>query len=135
MVGISNYLAQELGDHWLRDQAFTPPSTIYVALFTAAPTDAGGGTEVTGGSYARVSTDPATDWDAFSSTGQSANTNAIIFATATAGWGTVVAFGLYDAASGGNLLAWNSLTVSEVVNNGNTARFAVGALTVDQNPS
>src|SRR2546430_1282707 len=32
---------------------YSPPA-IYIGLFTAAPTDAGGGTEATGGSYARV---------------------------------------------------------------------------------
>jgi len=49
MASISDYYENKIIDHMLRGQAFTPPSTIYLALYTVAPTDAGGGTEVSGG--------------------------------------------------------------------------------------
>jgi hypothetical protein len=87
--------------------------TAYVALYTTAPTDdtGAGAVEVSGGGYARVATASAT-WNA-ASTGTDpttlANAQAITFATASANWGTVVAFGLYDASSAGNLLAWDWL--------------------------
>lgn len=109
------------------------PITVYVGLFSAAPTDAGGGTEAVGGSYARVALPIAdTTWNAPSgSPSATANTGVITFPTSTATWGgTMTHFGIFDAASGGNLLAWNILTQSQVVGNtGITPSFAAGALT------
>jgi hypothetical protein len=94
---------------------FTEP-TAYIALFTTAPTDdtGTGAVEVSGGAYARVATTQGTTgtWAAASTTTDpttEANALAITFPTATANWGTVVAFGMYDAATGGNLLAWDWL--------------------------
>jgi hypothetical protein len=96
-------------------------------LFTAAPTDAGGGTEVTGGSYARVSTAPA-DWTAAAS-GALENSAVITFPAPTANWGTVVAFAIMDASTSGNMLYWGDLTTARTINNGDGApSFAAGAL-------
>ena len=105
--------------------AFTLP-TAYVALYTAAPSDAGGGTEVTGGAYARKVT-AGTDWNA-SASGSISNANAITFVTPTASWGTVTHFGVFDALTVGNLLFWAVLTASQAVGTGNTVSFAAGAL-------
>jgi len=128
----ADYLENELLDHVLGNSAYTAPATVYVALYTVAPTDAGGGTEVTGGSYARVAvTNNATNWPAASG-GAKSNGTAITFPTATADWGTVVAMGILDAATGGNLLYWADLTASKTVNNGDTASFAVGELDVTE---
>lgn len=102
--------------------AFTP----YLALFTVAPTDAGGGTEVTGGSYARVAVDGNFG---NASGGSSSNTTQISFPTATASWGTVVSFGIYDASTAGNLIRWANLTTSRTISSGATPIFAVGQLT------
>lgn len=121
----SDFLENKLLDHQLGKTAYTMP-TVYVGLFTAAPSDTGGGTEVTGGSYARKST-AGTDWNAASG-GSSSNANAITFVTASASWGTVTHFGLFDAASAGNLLRWNALTASKTIGSGDTASFAAGAL-------
>lgn len=108
---------------------------LYFALFTAAPSDSGGGTEVSGGSYARVQYDPSdSNWSAPSGgNGQTQNSNAITFPTATADWGTVVAVGVFDASTGGNLLVHGSLTTSKTVQNGDTAKFDPNnfTLTVD----
>jgi hypothetical protein len=99
---------------------------IWVGLYTAAPSDAGGGTEVTGGSYARKSTAGA-DWSA-ASAGSANNANALTFVTATASWGTVTHFGLFDASTAGNLIRWAALTTSKTVGSGDTASFAAAAL-------
>jgi hypothetical protein len=107
----------------------TTPLTAYIALFTVAPSDSSGGTEVTGGSYARVSS--AGKW-ATPSAGSVATNAAITFATASAGWGTVVAFAVMSASSGGSVLMWGDLTVSKAVNNGDTASFASGAITLTE---
>ena len=121
----SNYAENELLDHLLGTGAAFAQPTPYIALYTVVPTDAGGGTEVSGGGYARETA-------AFSaaSGGATSNSGAISFTTATADWGTIVAFGIFDAASGGNLLAWGDLTENKTVNNGDTISFAIGDLDV-----
>lgn len=126
----SDYLEGKVLDHLLGRTTYTAPATVYVALYTTAPADAGGGTEVSGGSYARKAvTNDATNWPAASG-GSKANGTAIAFPEATANWGTVVAWGLFDASSGGNLLYWGTLTQNQAVNSGSTASFAIGALTI-----
>jgi hypothetical protein len=128
----SDYLENELLDHVLGNAAYSAPATVYVALFTSAPTDAGGGTEVSGGSYARVAvTNNDTNWPAASG-GAKSNGTEITFPDATADWGTVVAFAIFDAASDGNMLYWAELTQSKTVATGDTAKFAVGELDVTE---
>lgn len=121
----SDFLENEILDHVFRNSAYTPAVTVYVALFTAAPTDAGGGTEVTGGSYART----AVTFGAASG-GAISNSADVNFPTATANWGTVVALSIMDASSGGNFLAWGDLTSSKVVNSGTQARILAGDLDI-----
>lgn len=132
MAGKSDYLENELLDHWLGAAAYTAPATVYAALFTATPSDSGGGTEVTGGSYARVAvTNNATNWPAASG-GSKSNGTDITFPQATADWGTVVAFALFDAPTSGNMLVWGPLTASRAVNSSDTPSFATGTLTVTE---
>lgn len=104
--------------------------SVWVGLFTAAPSDAGGGTECTGGSYARKSTAGA-DWAAAAS-GATSNANAITFVTPTGSWGTATHFGLFDAATAGNLLRWAILTTPQAIGTGNTVSFAVGELDITE---
>lgn len=126
MGSFSNFLELELLDHVFGAAAYTAPATLYFALFTVTPSDSGGGTEVAGGSYARVGmTNNATNFPAASG-GAKSNGVAITFPAATAAWGTVVAMGVFDAGSGGNLLAWGALTTSKTISNGDTASFPIG---------
>jgi hypothetical protein len=141
MDGMSDYLENKLTDFLFRGQSFSAPATMYIALFTAAPSDSGGGTEVSGGSYARVAvtgslanwagTQSAGSTTASSGTGgQTSNNNAITFPAPTGNWGSCGWFGIFDASSSGNLLFWAALTVAKTVNNGDAApSFAAGALT------
>jgi len=129
MAGKSDYLENKILDFLLGGVSYTPPSTVYVALFTAAPTDAGGGTEVSGGGYARVAVANNTTNFPTASNGTKSNGTTITFPTATADWGTVVAVGIFDAATGGNLLFWANLSTSKTIQNGDTAQFAAGSLT------
>ena len=128
---LSDFAELELLDHLFGNAAYTAPATLYVSLFTAAPTDAGGGTEVTGGSYARVAvTNNATNWPA-AAAGAKSNGTVITFPTPSANWGTAVAFGIHDAATSGNLLAWATLASNRVINNGDGApKFAIGDLDI-----
>ena len=124
----SNYLENKVLDHVLGGGDYTRPATVYVALYTVAPSDTGGGTEVSGGSYARVAvTNNSTNFPAASG-GAKSNGTEITFTTATASWGTVVAFGIFDAATSGNLLLWADLTANKTIDSGDTAKFAVGDL-------
>lgn len=114
MAGFTDYLEKKILDLIFSDTAYSVPATLYFGLFTVAPADDGtGGTEVTGGSYARVSvTNNSTNFPAATEGDPSVKQNgtAITFPTATADWGTVVAMGVWDASSGGNLLVWSPLT-------------------------
>lgn len=124
----TDYLENALLDHVLRNTAYASPATIYVGLFTTMPADDGtGGVEVTGGSYARQSV-------TFSAAagGSTANSALVTFPTATAGWGTVLGIGLFDASTGGNLLYYGALTASKTVGIGDTISFAASALTVGE---
>lgn len=128
----SNFLENELLDHVLGAATYTPPATVYIALFTAAPTDAGGGTEVTGGDYARVSvTNNDTNWPAASS-GVKNNGTEITFPTASANWGTIVAMGIFDASSGGNLLFWGDLSMSVAIDTSDTFTFPIGNVEITE---
>jgi hypothetical protein len=120
---LSDYLEDALLDHFLGTTAYTAPSAVYVALYTAAPTDAGGGTEVSGGSYARQSA----AFDAASS-GATANTSNIDFSNMPAC--TVTAVGVFDASTGGNLLVHGTLSASKSVDAGDILRIAAGDLDI-----
>lgn len=130
--GKSTFSANTWLDEVLGGSDYTPASTVYVALYTVTPGANGGGTEVSGGSYARVAvTNNSTNWPAASG-GVKANGAAITFPTASASWGTVTGFALMDAASGGNELYFGDLTLSKVVSSGDTASFAIGALSITE---
>lgn len=129
----SDFTEGKVLNHLFGATSYTPPGTLYVALFTAAPSDSGGGTEVTGGSYARVAvTNNTTNFPNATGTSPTSKSNGttITFPTATANWGTVVAFGIFDASSGGNLICWADLNANKTINNGDTASFAASALTI-----
>jgi hypothetical protein len=123
VANASDYLEVELRKHLFRTGSFTKPTELWVALFTVTPSDSGGGTEVTGGSYARVQRDPLdANWTAASATdGVTDNAAAVTFATPSANWGTVVAFGIFDASTAGNLLVWGPITPNKTINNGDPA--------------
>jgi hypothetical protein len=110
-------------------------SSMWVALFTANPTDSTTGTEVTGGSYARVAID-RTGTGFAAATGTTATTSpagTTTFATATADWGTVTGFGLCKSLAGSlstDLVFWGSLTTSKAVLNGDTASILAASLTI-----
>lgn len=126
MSDMSNYLETKLYDHVLRNTAYTSPTTVYAALWTAV-TDAEAvtGTEVSGGSYARQSV-------AFgaSSNGAGSNSALITFPTASANWGTVTHASLMDASTAGNGLSIiQALAASKIVNSGDIFRFPIGNIT------
>ena len=140
MSAMSDYLENKLVDHVFRGQAYTIP-VIYIGLLTAAPSDSGGGTEVSGNNYARVkaaasAAQALTDWKSTQAndvastgtTGNTTNTNSVTFPTPSATWGVVTHIGVYDALTGGNLLLYGSLTISKTINQSDTVTFPAAAL-------
>ena len=122
---MSNYLENALINVTLRGTAFTAISTPYVALFTSDPTDAGSGTQVSGGSYART----AVTFGA-PSNGVSINSADVTFPTCTASWGTITHIGIYDALTSGNLLYHTPLDISKTIDVGDVFKIASGNLSV-----
>lgn len=132
MGALTNYAEDEIVKHIFRTGSFTKPAALYVGLFTAAPGESGGGTEVSGGSYARVQRDPGdANWAATAGgNGTTSNSAAVTFPAPTADWGSVTHWGIFDASTAGNLLVYAALTTPKTINNGDAApSFGVGAMT------
>ncbi len=140
MANFSDVTENKLIDHIFRGVAYTAPTTLYVSLHTTATTDAGGGTEVSGGSYARVAVTPNST--NFANTqnsgtgvstgtgGQTSNLTAFTFPAPTANWGTISHIAFWDASSAGNMVVHGALAMSKTVNNGDPAPvISIGAFT------
>jgi len=135
----SDALENKMVDHLCRSASWTKPTQLNVALFTAAPSDAGGGTEVSSGGYARVNLPPSdTNWTAtqggtsgvsIGTGGMTSNAVAITFPAPTADWGTVGWFGLFDQA--GVLQIWDALLAPRTILSGDPApSFQPGSLQI-----
>lgn len=138
---LSDYFENNVIDLTFRAQTWTIAANFHVGLSTAACSDSSFGTEVSGGSYARVSyarslanwagTQSAGSTSASSGTGGvTSNNNAISFPTPSAGWGTVTHFFIADASTGGNSIICQALTTSKTINSGDTVSFPAAAITV-----
>lgn len=135
MAGMSDYLENKLIDYVFRGQPFVPPTNLYVALYTTGSADNGAGrVEVSGGSYSRaVIASSMANWagtqgagTTVASSGVSGTTSnnvAITFPAPTAAWGSIVAIGIYDAATSGNELWYGSLSTPKTINAGDPAQF------------
>jgi len=125
MAEFTNYLENKLLDHVLRNVTYTSPTTAYVGLFTTAPDDTGAGTEVSGGSYARVSVSVTT-----ASAGAVTSSANVTFPQATGSWGTISHLAIFDALTSGNMLMYTELTTSKVIGNGDIFQISSGNLSV-----
>jgi len=134
MAGLTNYLEDKIMNHVFGTTTYSKPTNWYVGLLTATPSDSAGGTEVTGGSYARqVCAFTITG----SGTAQAVNTSAITFPTATADWGIVGWIGIYDSLSGVNLVAYQNLqksdfstTTTKTINDGDIFKFNASTIKI-----
>ena len=125
MAEMSNFLEDALINATLRATTYTSVATVYVSLWTSDPTDAGSGTEVSGGSYART----AVTFGA-PSNGVTTNDADVTFPTCTASWGTVGWIGINDAATSGNLLYHTPLDAAKTIDSGDIFKIATGNLSV-----
>jgi hypothetical protein len=130
---MSDYLENAVLLHVTKGTPYSQPANLYLALYTVAPTDAGGGTEVpnTNGYVRQI----VNAWTVSATTPtQAVNTNLVTFPAATpAGWGTIVAWGLLDSlASGtGNLLYWGD-GLNQLIGINGVAEFLPGAIVITQ---
>ncbi len=114
MAGKTTAVANRVLNLLLKGTTFTPPSTYYLALFTAAPNEDGtGGTEVSATDYVRQPVVFSTAAD-----GVSSNTAVIDFDTTASPWGIVTHFVLFDAVSGGEMWFFTSISPYTVPANG-----------------
>ena len=125
MAEMSNFLENALINATLRNTTYTSVATVYVSLWTSDPTDAGSGTEVSGGSYART----AVTFGA-PANGVTTNNADVTFPTATASWGTVGWIGINDASTSGNLLYHSPLDTSKTIDTGDIFKISSGNLSV-----
>lgn len=124
MSEFSNYLENALLNAILRNTSYTSPTTCYVGLFSSDPTDAGSGTECTGGAYARI----AVSFNAPSG-GVCTSSADVTFSQATDNWGTISHIGIHDAVTSGNLLFHTVLASSKSIGTGDQFKISAGALT------
>jgi len=133
MAGKSDYLENELLDHVFGKGAYSSPAPVWLGLWTVSLSDAATGSksgEVSGGAYARISV-PASKWNAASG-GSISLASAVSFATATASWGTILAVGVLDASTGGNMLYWGNLSSGEQITSGDVYNFQAGTLIISE---
>jgi hypothetical protein len=131
MTALTNYTENQIINHVFRTGSFVKPTGLWVGLIlSATDLEAGLVTEVSAAGYARIARAPLdANWNASVTTGTTANTASLQFPAATADWGTVTHFGIWDAATGGNLLIYAPLTAARTITNGTTPSFGAGALT------
>lgn len=123
MSALSDYSEKLLLDWMMTTGAATRPTAWWVALYTAAPSDSGGGTEVSGAGYSRKSV----TFDAAATPGgTTSNNNTVTFTASGGNYGTVTHIGIMTASTGGNLLWHGALTASKIVNDGDTLEFSIG---------
>ena len=126
-MSFTNFLETEILDHVFAGAAYTAPSTKYLALFTGAPGETGGGTEVSGGGYARQSV-------AFTTSGNTTSNNAAVeYPTATANYGTVTHVAVFDASTSGNMMAYAALSSNKTIETGDVFRVPSGDLDITLN--
>lgn len=128
MASFTDYTENLVLNWLLTTNSATRPTAWYVALFTAAPSDTGGGTEVSGSGYTRMATGTMT---VAGTATTASNAAAIEFAAASGGnWGTITHAAIMDASTSGNMLAWAPLTTARTINDGDVFRIPAASLTV-----
>ena len=142
MSAASNYLENKLIDHIFRGQTFTKPTSLWIGLCTAAPSDSSIGTEVTGNNYARVEISCSlANWVASQGVtsplaassgtgGATSNGSTITFPTPSGEWGTVTHWVICDAATSGNVLFYGALAASKLIQSGDDVAFVANAIQV-----
>ena len=124
----SNALQTSLLNAAFRNTAYAAPVSAYLVLFSTAPTASTPGTELSVSGYSRQAV--AFGVPGVSGSGEQIANTAAITLTAGAAWPAVVGVGYYDAATGGNYMAFDATVTSFTLASGDSVTFAIGALTI-----
>lgn len=105
----------------------------YIGLFTSAPSDSAAGTEVSssGSAYTRIQVGSANQGSFTGSGGSIQNDAEFRWADALATWGTITHIGLFDAATGGNLLVYGALQSSVDIETGDIFKVPASGFTIN----
>ena len=122
---MSDYLELKFLDHFTGTASTSAPSAVYLGLSTASLQDDNSGTELTGNNYSRKAITFAS-----ASSGSIASNAAVEFDAATGSWGSVSHFGVFDAASSGNLLFHGAFSAAKTIASGDVLKVASGSLTI-----
>lgn len=124
-MAFTNYLENKMMGHvWSGTTYTSPAANLYVGLFTSAPGEGGGGTEVSGNGYSRKQVTMTTTGNA------STNSGAVEFDTATGSWGTITHVAIFDASTSGNMLAYAALASAKTIASGDVFRIPSGDLDI-----
>ena len=123
-MSASNYLEQKLLEHTFRNVAYTSPTTVYLSLFSADPTETGSFTNEAGAPHARQ----AIAFAAYSG-GSIASSNAQDF---TMPAGTWTHWAVCDNATlaTGNILESGALAASITTGAGGLIHLNAGDITI-----
>lgn len=124
-MSMSNYLENKLLEHTLRNVSYTPPTAVYLALFTSDPGEDKTGIEVSGGAYARK----AITFNA-AANGAVTNSTDVLFDIATANWGNISHVAIFDALTAGNMLYYGTLTTAKTINSSDQLKIVAGDLSI-----
>lgn len=128
MGSLTNFAELEVLDHILKTGSYSPPATVYMALFTADPGETGSLTnEATYTGYARKTiTFGAANARAVTQNAQ------VDFDTCSGGSDTVTHWGLMDGDTegAGNMLAYGAFTSGVAVSTGKAPFVANGEISV-----
>lgn len=125
MASLSNAAEKLLLDWLMTTGTAARPTAWHLGVFTAAPSDAGGGTEIVGNGYARETVAFAA---ATSGAGTTANTGAASFTAAGGDWGVCTHVAIFTAATGGTMLWHGAMTTSRTIADTDTLDFAIGEI-------
>ena len=124
----TDWLKDQIRAHLLRSATWAKPAELWVALYSAAPTAAGGGTELNAAGYARVRHGPGDYYWTAPVDGWFANASKIQFGVPLAPWAGIEAAGLLSAASGGILYAYDTFAPIGFDVGGGAPHFLPGKL-------
>lgn len=132
---LTDYAEQKLLEALLKNTSFAGGATLYLALYLdgAPPTESGGGTEVTGGSYVRQPVAAVDGWSAGGQVGgafQVTNAPDVVYPVATADWGTVGYVAVFDTITGGHMLVFAQLDGPRIIESGAQFKLLAGNLSV-----
>jgi len=128
-MSATNFLEDRFLQSSLTGATYTGAANVYVALYSVAPSESGGGTELSGSGYAR----DEVVFSVSTGNGVATNTSNVSIGPATADWVTAVAYGITDASTAGNILYTGSLAVPQTIRNGLSLDIGTGNLTISIN--